>query len=178
MNVDEEEGQEWVMERANASVWVPWRQNWPKRISMVSLDAFRLLANAQWILEIVRPLYTGMLQNHHDLWPQVGEAALFLASLLQAVTELHHPSSRHSVESRKLWAEHPEDLGAYPAPEKPMNESLGECCPEPNTARAGHNSQAAPDPQLSAMCRRELSSVCRTGQADALLVAIATGEFL
>lgn len=57
----------------------------------------------------------GLLQNHHQLWPQVGEAALFLADLLQAVTpEANQPSSELSAEVRKLWTEHPEDLGAYP----------------------------------------------------------------
>ena len=66
-------------------------------------------------------IIAGFLQNHHHLWPQVGEAALILASLLQAFTpELGQPSSRLSMELRKLWAEQPEDLGAQPIPEMPI----------------------------------------------------------
>ena len=57
----------------------------------------------------------GLLQNHHQLWPQVGEAALFLADLLQAVIpELGQASSELSAEVKKLWTEHPDDLGVSP----------------------------------------------------------------
>ena len=56
----------------------------------------------------------GVLQRHHHLWPQIGEAALFLASLLHMVTrDLDRPSSKLSKELRKTWAGHPDDLGAH-----------------------------------------------------------------
>ena len=63
----------------------------------------------------------GMLQRYHHLWPQIGEAALFLASLLHMITrDPDRPSSKLSKELRKTWAGQPEELGAHLLPEMPF----------------------------------------------------------
>ena len=57
----------------------------------------------------------GVLMDHHHLWPQIGEAALFFASLLQAVTpSSYQAKSKLSVEIGKVWVAHREDMGAQP----------------------------------------------------------------
>lgn len=62
----------------------------------------------------------GVLMDHHHLWPQIGEAALFFASLLHAtMPDLNHPKSKLCLELGKFWVAHRDEIGTQPTPGMP-----------------------------------------------------------
>ena len=62
----------------------------------------------------------GVLMDYHHLWPQIGEAALFFASLLHAtMPDPNHPNSKLFLELGKVWVAHRDQIGAQATPGMP-----------------------------------------------------------